>query len=88
MNHYHTLGSPNYGLIGVDGTLPCIDYEGIDLVWSGTQDFFEDGFQGAEYLGKALKAGLRGDALIPPLFSDFHVWQAYPPDRCVLLLSL
>lgn len=65
----------------LNGTLPCIDYEGTELVWNGVHDFFEDIFEGATHLGAALKAGLRGDALVPPLLNDFRTWQAYPPDH-------
>ncbi|PVF91000.1 hypothetical protein CPB86DRAFT_878739 [Serendipita vermifera] len=67
-----------------DGTLPWIDYEGIELALNGRyQDYFIDGLRDTFHLNEALKSGLRGRNLIPALMEDFHVWQTCPPDRWV-----
>jgi hypothetical protein len=51
------------------------------------QDFFEDGFDDAFHLSRALKSGLRGNELIPALLDDFRVWQTCPPDRYAPILQ-
>jgi hypothetical protein len=72
----------SYSLVGENGTLPWIDYEGIDLTYTEMhQMFFEDGVKDTFHLRRALKSGLRGNDLIPALLDDFAVWQACPPDR-------
>jgi hypothetical protein len=72
----------SYSLVGENGTLPWIDYEGIDLTHTEMyQKFFEDRVKDAFHLRRALKSGLRGNDLVPALLDDFHVWQTCPPDR-------
>ncbi|PVF92476.1 hypothetical protein CPB86DRAFT_183459 [Serendipita vermifera] len=76
------------------GTLPCIDYEGIDRAISPFrdnlgaenvdvdmfQDKFDGGFVGAASLSQALISGLRGEELIPALPRDFnHFSNSYGP---------
>jgi hypothetical protein len=76
------------------GTLPCIDYEGIESTLCPSKDDygaevdddrfqaeFEGGFTGAVDLSRALVSGLRGEELIPALLCDFNVWQTCPSDR-------
>jgi hypothetical protein len=75
-------------LVEDTGTLPWIDYEGIDLAHSGTfQDYFSDGVKDVPNLRQALESGLREEELIPALLDDFRVWQRCPPDRYIFMFG-
>jgi hypothetical protein len=71
----------SHSWVGYDGTLPWIDYEGIELTLAGgSQDFFDASVDPIS-LHRALESGLRGEDLIPALLDDFRVWQTCPADE-------
>lgn len=65
------------------GLLPAINYDRIEDSLEEFQDSFLRTRRGVRYLADAVRAGIRGKDLIPPLLRDCRAWMFMRPDMCV-----
>jgi hypothetical protein len=68
--------APTYGM----GTLPCINYGGIEKSCQQFQSYFRGARSGSAHISSAISAGLRGADLFDALRMDFNCWMAVRPD--------
>jgi hypothetical protein len=83
-------------LVSIDGTLPAIDYGGIEDScrpfrhpspsesfrgpYSQFQEHFLGARRGSRHTGCGIAAGLRGKSLVPSIMKDFRCWMFMRPD--------
>ncbi|KDQ19414.1 hypothetical protein BOTBODRAFT_142968 [Botryobasidium botryosum FD-172 SS1] len=63
-----------------DGSLPGIDYGGIEKTCEGTQDFFQPALKRPKHMTRAIDNGVRGGDLLPAITRDFGCWMCARPD--------
>ena len=69
---------------GYSGTLPEIEYDGIEDSLQQCQDFVFPGcWKNSHYTALAIDAGLRGKKLLPALMRDSRVWMFMRPNEYV-----
>ncbi|KAL0949461.1 hypothetical protein HGRIS_009515 [Hohenbuehelia grisea] len=59
---------------GTVDSLPCINYDDIDITLDQYQSHFECARRGVENVAQAISSGLRGVDLIPALRQDYRCW--------------
>lgn len=62
------------------GTLPAVQYGGIEKTCDQYQDYFLGARNGSLHVGRAISAGFRGADLLDALKLDFGCWMAARPD--------
>jgi hypothetical protein len=80
-------------LVSLNGTLPAIDYDGIEdslqrFQHPSTSERYRAKFQehflgarrGSRHTGLGIAAGLRGKSLVPSIMKDFRCWMFMRPD--------
>jgi hypothetical protein len=70
----------------LNGTLDCIDYDGIttSTKCDHVQSKFYFGRRGIKNIAQGIQDGLRGEELIPAILRDCRAWMFMRPDMCVL----
>lgn len=66
--------------VGYATLLPCIGYDGIEKSLNQWQESFVDCRRGSRHVISAIRAGMRGEQLIPPLLRDCRAWMFVRPD--------
>lgn len=66
------------------GTLPVVNYDGIEATVNQWQDSFLPGRRGVRHLQEAIAAGLRGADLIPALLQDCRAYMFMRLNMCVV----